>query len=148
MAVERLIGVDFGTSTSVIRVKRYENGNPLGEKLETKEVIFGGNGAMVPTLVMRKDDDASVCYFGYEAQQKKKRFSNFHSFKMDLESSDPEKQALAKSLTEEFYRYLAKQYKSQSDGGHLGSPDDKERTIISYPVKWSEETKTFMLETA
>ena len=49
MAVERIIGVDFGTSTSVIRVKRYENGNPIGEKLETKEVIFGGNGAMVPT---------------------------------------------------------------------------------------------------
>ena len=73
MAVERLIGVDFGTSTSVIRVKRYENGKPAGEMLETKEVIFGGNGAMVPTLVMKKDDDASVCYFGYEAQQKKKR---------------------------------------------------------------------------
>lgn len=148
MAVERIIGVDFGTSTSVIRVKRYENGEYMGEKLETKEVIFGGNGAMVPTLVMRKDDDASVSYFGYEAQQKKKKFSNFHSFKMDLESSDPEKRALARGLTEDFYCYLAKQYKNQSDGGHLGSYDDKEHTIISYPVKWQEETKRFMLETA
>ena len=148
MAVERLIGVDFGTSTSVIRVKRYENGNPIGEKLETKEVIFGGNGAMVPTLIMKKDDDPSVCYFGFEAQQKKKKFSNFHSFKMDLESCDPSVRAQARLLTEEFYGYLAKQYKSQSEGGHLGNPDDKERTIISYPVKWSEETKNFMLETA
>lgn len=148
MAVERIIGVDFGTSTSVIRIKRYENGNPIGEKLETKEVVFGGNGAMVPTLIMKKDDDASVCYFGYEAQQKKKKFTNFHSFKMDLESSDAAKRAQARLLTEEFYGYLAKQYKSQSDGGHLGNSDDKERTIISYPVKWSEETKNFMLETA
>lgn len=148
MAVERLIGVDFGTSTSVIRVKRYENGKPIGEKLEAKEVVFGGNGAMVPTLIMKKDDDASVSYFGYEAQQKKKKFTNFHSFKMDLESSDPAKRTQARQLTEEFYAYLAKQYKSQSDGGHLGSPDDKERTIISYPVKWSEDTKNFMLETA
>ncbi len=56
MAVERIIGVDFGTSTSVIRVKRYENGEPVGEKLETKEVIFG-NSAMVPTLIMKKDDE-------------------------------------------------------------------------------------------
>ena len=51
-AVERIIGVDFGTSTSVIRVKRYENGKPLGEKLDTKGVIFG-NGSlseMVPSL--------------------------------------------------------------------------------------------------
>lgn len=148
MAVERLIGVDFGTSTSVIRVKRYENGKPIGEKLETKEVIYGGNGSIVPTLVMRKDDDASVCYFGYEAQQKKKNFSNFHSFKMNLESSDPEKRALARKLTEDFYAYLGKQYKNQSEGGHLGSFDDKERTIISYPVKWQEETKAFMLDTA
>ena len=54
MAAERIIGVDFGTSTSVIRVKRYENGAPIGEHLETKEVIFGSNGAMVPTLVIRK----------------------------------------------------------------------------------------------
>lgn len=148
MAVERIIGVDFGTSTSVIRIKRYENGNPIGEKLETKEVVFGGNGAMVPTLIMKKDDDPSVCYYGYEAQQKKKKYTNFHSFKMDLESDDPTLRARARLLTEEFYGYLAKQYKSQSDGGHLGNSDDKERTIISYPVKWSEETKRFMLETA
>ena len=148
MAVERIIGVDFGTSTSVIRVKRYENGNPIGEKLETKEVVFGGNGAMVPTLIMKKDDDASVSYFGYEAQQKKKKFTNFHSFKMNLESTDSALQAQAKLLTEEFFCYMAKQYKSQSEGGHLGNSDDKERTIISYPVKWSEETKSFMLEIA
>lgn len=147
MAAERVIGVDFGTSTSVIRVKRYENGTPIGEKLETKEVVFGGNGAMVPTLIMKKDD-GTVSYYGYEAQQKKKKFTNFHSFKMDLESTDPEKQALARHLTEEFYCYIARQYQSQSEGGHLGSSDDREQTIISYPVKWMEETKAFMLETA
>lgn len=147
MAVERLIGIDFGTSTSVIRVKRYENGEPIGEKLETKEVVFGGSG-LVPTLIMKKDDDPSICYFGYEAQQRKKKFTNFQNFKMDLESDDPAKRAQAMRLTEEFYGYLAKQYKSQRDGGHLGNPDDRERTIISYPVKWTEETKAFMLETA
>ena len=30
MAAERVIGVDFGTSTSVIRVKRYCDGIPAG----------------------------------------------------------------------------------------------------------------------
>lgn len=148
MAVDRIIGVDFGTSTSVIRIKRYDQGKPVGDVLETKEVVFGGKGAMVPTLMMQKDDDASVCYFGYEAQQKKKNYTNFHGFKMDLESGDPARQVLAKRLTEVFCGYLAKQYRSQSEGGHLGSPDDKEHTIISYPVKWNEQTKAFMLETA
>ncbi len=147
MAAERIIGVDFGTSTSVIRVKRYENGEPIGEKLETKEVIFN-NSAMVPTLVMKKDEDESVTYYGHEAQKRKTGFTNFHSFKVDLESADPEKCARARKLTEEFFRFMAKQYAAQSEGGHLGNSDDKERTIISYPVKWSDETKQFMIETA
>lgn len=147
MAAERIIGVDFGTSTSVIRVKRYENGKPIGEKLEAKEVVFGDR-ALVPTVIMKKDDAEAACYFGYEAQQGKKNFTYFHSFKMDLESSDPEKRAQARQLTESFFSFLAKQYRSQSDGGHLGNPDDKERTIVSYPVKWNEGTKNFMLKTA
>lgn len=148
MAVERIVGIDFGTSTSVIRVKRYEDGKAVGERLETKEVIFGNGNAMVPTVIMKKDDDASICYFGYDAQQKKKKFTSYQGFKMDLESDDSDKRTRAKQLTEEFYAYLAKQYKSQSAGGHLGKADDKERTIISYPVKWRKETKEFMIHTA
>ena len=98
---ERIIGIDFGTSTSVIRVKRYENGKAIGEKLETKEVIFGGIGATVPTLIQKKDDDESIVYYGYEALQKRKKTTTYHSFKVDLESSDPEKRAQARALTEE-----------------------------------------------
>lgn len=147
MAVERIIGVDFGTSTSVIRVKRYENGTYVGEKLETRDVVFN-NTPITPTLVLQKNEDPSVCYFGYEAQNPKDKFTSFHSFKMDLESSDPEAKARARDLTAAFYGYLAQEYKSQSDGGYLGEYEDKKRTLISYPVKWSEETKAFMLETA
>ena len=57
MAAERIIGIDFGTSTSVIRVKRYKDGKALGEKLEVKEVTFDGKGTTVPTLIRKKDDD-------------------------------------------------------------------------------------------
>jgi len=148
MAAQRIIGIDFGTSTSVIRIKRYEDGKPLGEALETKEVIFGGSGGLVPTLIMKKDDDPSACYIGHEVQQKKKNYTIYRNFKMELESPDPVIRAQARALTEEFFGFLAKQYRSQSDGGHLGSADDKESTVISYPVKWQEETKQFMLETA
>lgn len=148
MAIERIIGIDFGTSTSVIRIKRYEDGKPVGEKLETKEVIFSGIGSTVPTLIQKKDDDESIVYYGYEAQQKRKKTTTYHSFKVDLESSDPEKRALARKLTEEFFCYLAKIYKAQSMDGYLGEPGDKECTIVSYPVKWSEETRQFMIEVA
>lgn len=148
MAAERIIGVDFGTSTSVIRIKRYENGEPLGERLEVKEVLFGASAATVPTLVQRRDEDGTLVYFGYEAQQRRKKYTLCQGFKMDLESSDPQQRALARQLTAEFYDFLARQYKNQSDGGHLGSMDDREKTIVSYPVKWQEETKAFMLACA
>lgn len=148
MSIERIIGIDFGTSTSVIRVKRYEDGKPLGEILETKEVIFGGVGAMVPTLIQNKDDDEKIVYYGYDAQQKRKKTTTYHSFKVALESENPEKRAEARKITEEFFVYLAKVYSDQSKGGHLGAHDDQEHTVISYPVKWSEDTRAFMLEAA
>ena len=67
---------------------------------------------------------------------------------MDLESPDPEKRQRARELTQEFLNYLAGVYKSQSENGHLGEMDDRERTIISYPVKWGGGTKNFMKEAA
>jgi len=50
MATERLIGIDFGTSTTVIRVKRYRDGEPISDRLETKAVTFNMGSTMVPTL--------------------------------------------------------------------------------------------------
>lgn len=145
MSVTRIIGVDFGTSTSVIRVKRYENGQPLDERLSTKPVVFNMGSTMVPTLIRKTDSDS---IYGYNAEVSKKGSFLYQSFKVFLESEDPEQKAKAKELTAEFLRYLAKVYREQSAGGHLGDPTDKEKTIISYPVKWSDETKAFMIESA
>ena len=146
MAAERVIGVDFGTSTSVIRVKRYCGGEPVSqERLAAEAVVFNNGIPMVPTLIQRLGENA---YFGCDAQTAKRGAVLYHSFKVDLESPDPEKRQKARELTQEFLKYLAGVYKSQSEGGHLGEADDRERTIISYPVKWGSGTKKFMLEAA
>ena len=146
MAAERVIGVDFGTSTSVIRVKRYRGGEPVSqERLAAEAVVFNNGIPMVPTLIQRLGENA---YFGCDAQTAKRGAVLYHSFKVDLESPDPEKRQKARELTQEFLKYLAGVYKSQSEGGHLGEADDRERTIISYPVKWGSGTKKFMLEAA
>lgn len=145
MSIKRIIGIDFGTSTSVIRVKRYEDGTPVGDRLYVKEVKFGNNG-LVPTLIQHIRDGEP--YYGYEAQKKHKNSVLFENFKVDLESMDAEKKSRAKALTEEFFTYLAGQYKDQSAGGFFGEAGDIEKTLVSYPVKWSDETRSFMLETA
>ena len=86
MGIKRIVGIDFGTSTSVIRVKRYQDEKPVGEPLETKEVIFGGIGGMTPTLIQKKNGDDSVVYYGHEAQQKHRNMTLYHSFKVDLKT--------------------------------------------------------------
>lgn len=148
MPAERIIAVDFGTSTSVVRVKRYLDGRPIGDRLETKPVTFNMGSTMVPTLVQKKQDTGESVYFGHDAETSHKKTETFRNFKVDIENPDSDIRTQARELTAEFFGYLAKTYRSQSDGGHLGESDDKERTIISYPVKWSEETKAFMIKTA
>ena len=143
MPIERIIGVDFGTSTSVIRVKRYENGKPVGSgaRLDTQKVFD-----LVPTVIQEMNGHR---YYGEEALTPKSRNAIiYRGFKVDLESTDEEKREQARKLTEEFMAYLAAAYKTDSEGGHLGDSTDKERTIISYPVKWSDATKAFMLAAA
>ena len=44
MAAERVIGVDFGTSTSVIRVKRYCGGEPVSQERLAAEAVVFNNG--------------------------------------------------------------------------------------------------------
>lgn len=147
MSVERIIGVDFGTSTSVIRVKRYEDGKPVGDRLETKAVTFNMGSTIVPTLVQKLKTGESA-YFGYDAEVAHKNTKTYQNFKVDIENPDEYIRRQARELTAEYFSFLAKTYKVQSEGGHLGKSDDKERTIISYPVKWSKETKAFMVKAA
>ncbi len=147
MAAQRIIGVDFGTSTSVIRVKRYEGGKPAGgsAKLDTCSVIFNGMYPAVPTVIQRVGDNT---YYGYDALISRKKARTHQGFKVKLESNIQQEREEARALTEEFLGYLGRCYREQSEGGHLGEPDDQERTLISYPVKWSEETKKFMIQAA
>lgn len=142
---ERIVGIDFGTSTSVIRVKRYQDGVPIGDTAHFDSVTFNMGNTMVPTLIQ---ESQGTRFYGYDAQVNRKKMVMYQNFKIELESDDEEKKQQARKLTTEFFSYLAKSYNEQSESGHLGKADDKVKTLVSYPVKWSEETKKFMVETA
>jgi hypothetical protein len=145
MKLERIIGIDFGTSTSFVKVKRYIDGKPFGgDNFETKAMVFDGKGSIaVPTVVQKAEEQF---WFGYEAEAKKPNGMIYRNFKVDLESKDPKTCELAKEMTERFFRYIYEKYDEQRK--FFGDSSDEEKTIVSYPAKWQEETRRFMIEAA
>lgn len=139
---ERLIGIDFGTSTTVVHVKNYTDGKPSGgDGTSIQYVEFDGQG-MVPTLIQKVED---TCYFGYDAKQPKKDEKICRNFKMKLESRDEQERAEAEELTFLFFQFLHEAYEEQKV--HFGTAQS-EKTLISYPAKWTERTRRFMISCA
>lgn len=139
---ERLIGIDFGTSTTVVHVKNYTDGKPSGgDGTSIQYVEFDGQG-MVPTLIQKAED---TYYFGYDAKQPKKDERLYRNFKMKLESSDEKERKEAEELTLLFFRFLHDAYEEQKM--HFGTAQS-ESTLISYPAKWTERTRLFMISCA
>lgn len=140
--VQRVIGIDFGTSTSLIRSKRYQNDQPIGDSYSVSAITYG-NGAgdsKAVTLVRHNADDTFTC--GRYGEEKLEGSTVYREFKMNLEDPDLRKQNLAKELTGEYFKYLYDRYDHQKSD--LGQITDDVRTIISYPAKWKRETRDFM----
>lgn len=148
MAKERLtryIGIDFGTSTSVVSFKDYRDGAPAAAE-EPKLVVFEGNHPTVPTLVFT--DAEGRRQFGYAAERQAGRSprSLAANFKMDLVSDDPARRDRAAELLREFFRYLYRTYQAQRvvpPGAEL-----EERTLVSYPAKWPDQVRAVTLQAA
>lgn len=151
MAVERVIGVDFGTSTSIVKTKRFEvyevNGskvfNPVGDKYHTNSVTFSSDPRAL-SFVRINEDGTVDCGIDEEIPGSKL----FREFKMNLESDSVEESEKSKELTHEYMKYLFERYSHQAEEGVHGEKDDEISTIISFPVKWKDETRKFMLRAA
>lgn len=147
---KRVIGIDFGTSSTFIKVKRYEGDRPIGGgQLDFKSVIFdsGSGSAALPTVIQTAGDNGGQHnWFGIEAEALRPGGILHRNFKVELESRDSGKRAEARGLTEQLFGFLFHKYQEQRL--FLGEADDEEETIVSYPAKWSIETQRFMIETA
>ena len=144
--MQRVIGIDFGTSTTYMNVKRYNGSQPLEDTFSYLPVLFeyGGSSGFVATIV-RENADGSFD-FGEKASEPLTGSTVHREFKMRLESPDAEEREEARRLTREFFRFLYAAYARQA--ASLGSPDDEVETMVSYPVKWQPETVRFMLSAA
>lgn len=142
----RRIGIDFGTSTTVLQVKNYESDGvtPVGDRIDTKDVKFGKQ-SYCDTYVKQKQDR---WYCGPEAAKNIPEAITYANFKMQIESPDAEIAEDAREATLHFFQYLYKTYAEQRDNGQFGEKAEREETLVSYPVKWRQETAEFLLQTA
>ncbi len=141
MSVTRYIGIDFGTSTSVVRIKDYDGNGQIN--LEPPKAILEpkNNETMIKTLVFVPEDKEVPIVCGNDAMYQNRKGILYDNFKMLLESEDKEDVNFATYLIGEFLKYIRELYVQQKD--KFGSCDE-EKTFISFPVKWPDTSMKIM----
>jgi Molecular chaperone len=139
MPVERIIGIDFGTSTSVVKIKTYKDDQPIDAR-EMADYVRFDNKDSLPTLVYETTDKRYLV--GYEAESPAVKGVLHQNFKLDLINSDYSKREEAIQYTETFLKYLFDTYNQQKN---YFPACDIETTYISYPAKWSDGLRETMI---
>lgn len=131
-----IIGIDFGTSTTVVKYKVMGN-----EKIFPIPDLNHGN-TIIPSVILKYNDGRPTLY-GDKALGTYNGISNpelagegelIKNFKIDLTSKDPEVREKSKSLIKEFLAYV---YSCFSVIAMNASLDTSECEVyVSYPAKW------------
>lgn len=141
--ITRIIGIDFGTSTSVVKI--YNNGG--GDSVYTLSV---GNGMQeIPTIVFKRASD-SMLFIADEALMQINQGTEgetFRNFKLDLINDNEKEKADATEYTTLFFQYLYKRYEEQCNMGTFGKCDQT-KVYVSYPAKWPSFVRMIMLDCA
>lgn len=136
-----IVGIDFGTSSTVVAVKSY----PATTETAINFVLSAVDGTkIIPTMVFQRASDQKY-YYGLEAEKEARDSDGrmFINFKMDLVSDDISKRDLAMRLTKQYFKYLYNLFDEQRC--NLGITDETTiKTIVSYPAKWPSEVISFM----
>jgi len=143
----RSVGIDFGTSTTVVKIQN----DTKNIKCPVESLTFNGHPT-VPTLVFLRPSEAEAgktnYYFGYEAEAMCNngiKGEMKRAFKMNLVSNNEQEQEEARFLTKKFFEYLHETYALQSSTfGRF----DQETIYVSYPAKWPSEVRLFMKQCA
>ena len=131
-----IVGIDFGTSTTVVRY-RLENSDDIKTVKDAD-----GISDIIPTVIFRDPDGTTE--YGMQALVSAQYYPEglIMNFKMDL--LDYSKREQTVELIKEFFRYLYSLFRSQTKGLTYTDMD----VNISYPAKWDDEMSKVMLKAA
>lgn len=134
----RIIGIDFGTSTTVVRVHNVGAGNRI--------VPLTVNGCRtIPTIAFQKKDSDEI-YYGYDAKAEIDSMHEgiiYENFKMNLISDDDAKREQAVILTQGFLKYVYSKYQILLNDGIFDAADEV-KVYVSHPAKWNSYARTIM----
>lgn len=136
----RIIGIDYGTSTSVVRIHN------IGKSNKIVNLAINGK-TVVPTIAFESEESHQI-YFGYDAEAKLNANTPgklFANFKMDLISPNDTARQLAEKLTKGFFKYLYEQYQKQVNLNAFDHADFV-KVYISHPAKWNSHARILMKE--
>ncbi len=132
-----IIGIDFGTSTTVVRYK-WEGSDTISSIKDSD-----GNSDIIPSVIFKPTNGATLYgkialnrfYGGEEGEL-------IPNFKMWLISSDPNKLSESKDRIREFLSYVCSCFTSQTMGLDTTDCD----VYVSYPAKWPSSVASYMKE--
>lgn len=136
-----IVGIDFGTSTTVVKVKNYSDGM---NKKDCQTLMFGSY-PYLPTLIF--EDEDKRLYFGNEAESQSSasiKGTMYSNFKMGL-IGNSEQQTQAKRLIKKFFEHIYTEFNKQR---HILNVYDDIRTYVSYPAKWMPDVRSLMKQCA
>ena len=149
--MKRQIGLDFGTTTSVVTYRDYDEKNSG----DVKPVMFDGTD-YVPTLILKEGsitNKKGVAIHHEEAYGRDAdNADRFHSllkrnFKMDLISANSALRKEAQELTGKFFHYLYQQYSAKALE-KKDAPITEISTVVTYPAKFPKDVQVFLKEAA
>lgn len=138
MSTTRIIGIDFGTSTTVVRVHN------IGAENRIFPVAVNGIRT-IPTIAFKQEENSQY-YYGYDALAQinaEREGEIFRNFKMDLISDSEEKRNNAVHLVSGFLHYVYNEYSRQLNEGIFPEADIT-KVYVSHPAKWNSFARNIM----